>query len=155
MGSTPHKKYAQLSKKYGPIFSVTFGSLPIVVLNDLELIRKAFKNPIFQGRPKSVLAMSICNDGITFNEGRPWFEQRIFTLKVLRDLGFGKTSLEASIQEEVQGMINYFKTQTNKPISLKQTFEIAVINTLWYIVCSKKYSLDDPEALYMHKLCYE
>jgi 26-hydroxylase len=28
MGSDPHKQYGKLGKKYGRIFSVTFGSLP-------------------------------------------------------------------------------------------------------------------------------
>jgi cytochrome P450 len=63
--------------------------------------------------------------------------------------------LESSIHEEVEDLIAFFKTQVGKPISLKHTFEIAVINTLWNIVASKKYKLDDPEAIYMHKICYE
>ena len=36
----------------------------MVVLNDFELIQKAFKDEIFSGRPKSVLLIQIKRDGM-------------------------------------------------------------------------------------------
>ena len=40
--------------------------------------------------------------GIMFSNGKEWQEQRRFTLKNLRDFGFGKLSMEGLILEEVQ-----------------------------------------------------
>lgn len=47
--------------------------------------------------------------GLSFNYGRAWSEQRRFTLKVLKDFGFGKSSLEGSVKEECSRLIRYFK----------------------------------------------
>jgi len=42
----------KLSKKYGPIFSVDYGSYPAVILNNHELIRKVLSDGVTAGRPK-------------------------------------------------------------------------------------------------------
>lgn len=47
--------------------------------------------------------------GISFNDGPAWMEQRRFTLKVLKSLGFGKSSLEGLVREECTRLIGYFK----------------------------------------------
>jgi hypothetical protein len=47
--------------------------------------------------------------GITFNDEKAGYEQRRFTLKTLRDLGFGKQSMEKSIQDEVKELVEYFR----------------------------------------------
>ncbi len=36
--------------------------------------------------------------GIMFNDGPMWKEQRRFSLKILRDMGMGKRSMEALMQ---------------------------------------------------------
>jgi methyl farnesoate epoxidase/farnesoate epoxidase len=43
--------------------------------------------------------------GIFFSDGPFWVEQRRFTLHHLRDLGFGKSIMEALISEEVEDVI--------------------------------------------------
>lgn len=100
----------------------------MVILNDLETIKKAFRLDVFSGRPnKQVLAMALIKGGankcpkcdiinlmnfltgISFNDGPAWAEQRRFGLKVLKSLGFGKSSLEGSVREECSRLIGYFK----------------------------------------------
>ena len=39
--------------------------------------------------------------GIGFSRGRTWKEQRIFALRVLKDFGFGKSSMEDTLLDEV------------------------------------------------------
>lgn len=88
MGSTPHKKLGELGKEYGDIFSVHYGQYPyvyhliylegqspreitppgnclyrIVVLNSLPVIREAFRQDVFSGRPNHLLAMKLSMDG--------------------------------------------------------------------------------------------
>lgn len=108
MGSNPHKKLGEIGKKYGDIFSLYYGAYPIVVLNTLPIIKEAFRKDIFSGRPNHLLAMELSKDGITFNDGVAGYEQRRFTLKTLRDLGFGKESMEKLIEEEVKELIEHF-----------------------------------------------
>lgn len=53
--------------------------------------------------------ISISFSGITFNNGTSWQAQRRFSLKVLRDFGFGKMSMIASIQDEIKDLVEHFK----------------------------------------------
>ena len=39
--------------------------------------------------------------GLVFSRGQTWAEQRRFTLRVLRDFGFGKSSMEDTLLDEV------------------------------------------------------
>ena len=43
--------------------------------------------------------------GVIFTNGKEWTEQRRFLLKTLRDFGFGKTSMENLIIEEVNQFV--------------------------------------------------
>ncbi len=41
-------------------------------------------------------------EGVLFNHGKNWQEQRRFMLTTLRDFGFGKSGMEALINQEVK-----------------------------------------------------
>ena len=43
------------------------------------------------------------------SQGRHWSEQRRTTLKTLRDFGFGRLSMEETVQEEVQKFLNFLR----------------------------------------------
>ena len=65
-------------------------------------------------------------------------------MKHLKDLGFGRKSLDSVMIEEVDQLIDkLIKTQRNGVIEIHGTFNIAIINILWQIVASKRF---DPEA---------
>ena len=57
---------------------------------------------------------------------------RRFTLRALRDLGVGKSSLEDTIKDEVQIVLAEFDAQQGVPFDPKQLFDKAVSN----IICS-------------------
>jgi hypothetical protein len=44
-------------------------------------------------------------EGVIFNHGKKWQEQRRFMLHTLRDFGFGKSDMEGMINEEVSRFI--------------------------------------------------
>lgn len=46
-----HLYFKKLVEKYGPIFSISFGSKLTVVLSDYHIIRDSFRREIFAGRP--------------------------------------------------------------------------------------------------------
>jgi len=48
--------------------------------------------------------------GLTLNEGPAWLEQRKFMLKTLKNLGFGKSSLENVLADELETLLNYLKS---------------------------------------------
>ncbi|OXA43400.1 Cytochrome P450 2J3 [Folsomia candida] len=155
LGATPHKKLGEIGTKWGPIFSLYYGSYPIVVLNTLPMIKDALRRDTFSGRPNHLLAMKLSRDGITFNDGPAGYEQRRFTLKTLRDLGFGKQSMEKLVEEEVHELVDYFGKNTNKPIELKHIFGLFVINALWSILVGDKFSVNDVRIQELYRMCIE
>ncbi|KAF8792480.1 Cytochrome P450 1A2 like protein [Argiope bruennichi] len=50
----PYKKLTELSKIYGPVYSVRFGSTNIIVITDFELMKEAFWKDEFMGRPPTL-----------------------------------------------------------------------------------------------------
>jgi cytochrome P450 len=124
-----------------------FGNFPVVVLNDYKLIREAYAENVFAGRPQTNFIKERNfggNRGVLFADGKVWSEQRRFALKNLRDFGFGKKSMETAIMEEVKELISNFRKETGKPISSQNRFNVAVLNALWSILTGERHSHDDP-----------
>jgi hypothetical protein len=51
------------------------------------------------------LGLPISVPGLIFTEGPYWLELRRFTLRHLRNFGYGKTSMESLIMQEVDDLI--------------------------------------------------
>ena len=82
--------------------------------------------------------------GILFGSGQAWVEQRKFAIRNLRDFGFGKTSMEGLIMEEVKEVVDWIKRQNGKPIMLYRRLKLATLNALWAILSGERYEHDDP-----------
>lgn len=71
-----------------------------------------------------------------------WKEQRRFTTRHLRDLGFGKTSIEDQMMDEVGDLIkdieHSIQSSPDRVVDMKGIFQISVQNILWAIVAGKK-----------------
>ena len=78
-----------------------------------------------------------------------WQEQRRFTLRHLRDLGFGKSELEDQIINEVDELLSDIQSivasNPNGVLDLNGIFTVPVINTLWFTVAGTRYSRNDPK----------
>lgn len=103
VGREIHLTLTSLSERYGPIYQIFLGSIRVVVLNDASLVRQAFKQPVFSGRPDTQLTRILQGYGIVNSEGALWKEQRAFLHSALRKLGAkslmsGSNGLEAKIQ---------------------------------------------------------
>ena len=77
--------------------------------------------------------------GLLFNDGSSWKSHRRFSLKSLRDLGFGKSSLEHVLVEEADRMGEYFIEQKGQPFLVQSLFNLVILNVLWTIVANKRY----------------
>ena len=82
-----------------------------------------------------------------YSVGSEWQEQRRFSLKSLKDLGFGKSSMESLIHLEVNALNDSLFKDVGKPIDLKNRFNISVINALWTLISGRRYDLDHPDLL--------
>ena len=73
-----------------------------------------------------------------FANGQEWQEQRRFTLRNLRDFGFGKVSMEGLIQEEVEKCIEMLSQEAGKVTQLSLKLNIAILNALWKLLTGEK-----------------
>lgn len=79
--------------------------------------------------------------GITSTDGPLWQEHRPFTVKLLRNVGFGKTPMEREIQKQMFKLLNYIENNNCKPISPKSMVSNAVMNVLWKYVAGNFFKL--------------
>lgn len=85
----------------------------------------------------SLFPRNITFPGITFADGPLWKEHRQFTVKHLKNVGFGKTIMETEIQREMQRTVAFIKQQSNETISPKNILASSVMNTLWKYAAGK------------------
>ncbi|XP_016094679.1 cytochrome P450, family 2, subfamily V, polypeptide 1 isoform X2 [Sinocyclocheilus grahami] len=112
----PHIHLTKMSDHYGNIFSLRLGSLNTVVVNTYSMVKKTLIDHanIFTGRPTNdVIKRIIKCQGVTFNNGYSWKQQRRFTLSTLKYFGVGKRSLEVIIMEEYK-FLHQTITETNE-----------------------------------------
>lgn len=103
LGPEIHLTLTSLSQRFGPIYQIFLGGIRVVVLNDAALVRQAFKQTVFSGRPDTQLTRILQGYGIVNSDGALWKEQRAFLHSALRKLGAkslmsGSNGLEAKIQ---------------------------------------------------------
>jgi hypothetical protein len=70
--------------------------------------------------------------------GQFWQEHRRFTMRHLRDLGFGKTSIEDQMMGELKDLItdmeNSSQSDAQRVVDLKGIFQVSVLNILWAMI---------------------
>ena len=76
-------------------------------------MKELFAREDFSGRPVSKFLeenrfFGKLPQGILNTEGHQWITQRRFALKTLKDFGFGKKSLEATVNIEIDEIIRQF-----------------------------------------------
>ena len=69
--------------------------------------------------------------GVVFSQGSYWKETRRFLLRNLRDFGFGKSSMEELLQDEVQKLCQALSKTTDEPKDVMRVFNVSIINSLW------------------------
>ncbi|XP_014674000.1 PREDICTED: cytochrome P450 18a1-like [Priapulus caudatus] len=114
LGTKPHLALERLGRRYGPVFHVMMGKQPMVVVTDYRLIREAFSQPAFSGRPDMYLFRAIYEGtaseaffpGISFAQGHLWKVHRKFAMSVMKSLGVGHSRLQSLIQGEVDVLLN-------------------------------------------------
>lgn len=97
--------------------------------------------------------------GVFFTEGDLWKNQRRFTLRHLRDFGFGKQKMDEYIHEEVYILFDAISRITQKQsdpremgLDLLTIMPAVAINTLWYIIAGTKNDLADENFMHLTKL---
>ncbi|XP_042299562.1 cytochrome P450 2G1-like isoform X2 [Sceloporus undulatus] len=142
------KSLLKLSEKYGPVFTVYFGTRPVVVLCGHQAVKEALidKADEFSGRiTNPTLERTFDGYGVVFANGERWKQLRRFSLTVLRDFGMGKKSIQERIQEEAQFLLEEFRKTKEKPFDPTYFLSRAVSNVICSIVFGDRFDYEDKE----------
>ncbi|KAM4042297.1 cytochrome P450 2B11-like isoform 1-T1 [Anomaloglossus baeobatrachus] len=141
----PYKTYMELSKTYGPVFSVQIGMTKSVVLCGFDIVKDALVNhaDVFSDRPQILLKI-FNNYGIALSNGENWKVMRKFTLSSLRDFGMGKKTIEDKIIEEAKCLVQKMKSYGGKPFEDLDIINAAVANIIVAILLSHRFEYEDP-----------
>ena len=130
--------------------TVWMGFFPTIIIQDYQLAKDIFSRDEFSGRPLNHRHHGTTDGhplGLIWTQGKYWQEQRRFTMKHLKDFGFGRANLDIIIQDEASHLIEGLLSKSYVgDVLFDGTFDTAVINALWQIVASKRYDPDIPES---------
>ncbi|XP_028939368.1 cytochrome P450 2K6 isoform X2 [Antrostomus carolinensis] len=148
----------ELSKVYGPVFSVQMGLRKIVVISGYETVKEALVNQAdaFAERPKIPIFEDLTKgNGLVFANGKNWKVMRRFTLTTLRDFGMGKKAIEDRIVEEYGCLADTIRSQEGKPFDASKIINAAVANIIVSILLGKRFDYKDSRFLRLLHLTNE
>lgn len=127
------------------IIGFKLGSDKTISVSGYENVKKVLTSEEYDGRPDNFFirlrAMGTRN-GITFTDGEHWHEQRSFVMRHLRDVGFGKKTMERFILEELDDLLKFI--QKSGWVKREALFSPSILSVLWNLVAGKKLRREDP-----------
>jgi cytochrome P450 len=158
--SNPSIACHKLSKFYGDIIYIQFGLRSAVVVHGFESVQKIFHSDDFLERVDEAFSLDRTFGkplGLVTGRLDIWKESRCFTLKTLKEFGFGvKSSMEASLQLELQELCDHIsnKILNKQSIQAVGLFDAAVVNVVWSMVIGKRFSAEDPTMKHLVNLAH-
>ncbi|EHH25617.1 hypothetical protein EGK_21513 [Macaca mulatta] len=144
------KSLTNLSKVYGPVFTLYFGLERMVVLHGYEAVKEALIDlgEEFSGRGHFPLADRANRGfGIVFSNGKRWKEIRRFSLMTLRNCGMGKRSIEDRVQEEARCLVEELRKTKGSPCDPTFILGCAPCNVICSIIFHKRFDYKDQQFL--------
>lgn len=127
-----------------------FAKKYIVLIDDFDTSKQLLNNEVWIDRPSNDLLLERSYGkplGIIFVGGEGWREMRRFSMRTLRDLGYGKhKDMQSVIDDEVGFLLeNLEKTASSKDaiLDVKHLFTMPVLNILWSMVSSVRTGEDE------------
>ncbi|XP_054438996.1 cytochrome P450 1A1-like [Pteronotus mesoamericanus] len=166
LGDHPYLTFAEMRKKYGDVFLIRLGMVPVVVVNGMEMVKQVLhKNgEHFAGRPK-MHAFSFLAErkslSFSVNYGESWKLHKKIASNALRT--FSKTEaksstcsclLEEHIVDETAELVKVFADLTSKNGSFdpKNVITCAVANIVSALCFGKRYDHGDEGFLRIIKI---
>ncbi|XP_069764793.1 cytochrome P450 2C28-like [Narcine bancroftii] len=144
----PDRSVLQLSKKYGPVFTLWFGPRPAVVLCGFKAVKEALVNQAddFGARGTVPSIRKVTNGyGIASSNGRRSHQLRSFAISALR--GFRAKTLEAFVQEEAECLVEVIRKAGESPFDPSFQLTCATANIMCAIVFGNRFDYTDPKLL--------
>ncbi|XP_004427927.1 PREDICTED: cytochrome P450 2C19-like [Ceratotherium simum simum] len=149
------KSLINLSKVYGPVFTLYLGLKPTVVLHGYEAVKEALIDlgEEFSGRGHfPIFERTSKGKGIVFSNGKRWKEIRRFCLMTLRNFGMGKRSIEARVQEEARCLVEELRKTNASPCNPTFILGCAPCNVICSIIFQNRFDYKDKNFLNLLEL---
>nr|QTC11261.1 cytochrome P450 303A1 [Phenacoccus solenopsis] len=161
-----YKATAELARVYGPVVGLRVGKDRQVVCCGYEAIKEMLTKEELDGRPQGPFYETRTwgtRRGLLLTDEEFWQEQRRFVMRHLREFGFGKKTMSDLVQIEATSLVNMFeeklKYESDKNggaiVPMRDAFSVYVLNTLWSMLASIRYSPDDGELKSLQSLLTE
>ncbi|KAM5140183.1 cytochrome P450 2C18-like isoform 15-T15 [Callospermophilus lateralis] len=144
------KSLTNLSKAYGPVFTLYFGTRPTVVLHGYEAVKEALidHGEVFSGRGSFHLVDRASKGlGIILTTGSRWKVMRRFSVMTLRNFGMGKRSIEDRVQEEACCLVEELRKTESSPCDPTFLLGCAPCNVICSIVFHNRFDYKDKDFL--------
>lgn len=128
-----------LADRFGPVIGLIMGNKPFVLITDPKVAKQALSGDDLIGRPRDPLALEVrAHNGKFFGlflaDGDNWKHQRRFTLKVMKDIGIGRSISGDAMRFEADQLVQEFKTMVDRDVLMDGQFNIPVVNVLWFML---------------------
>lgn len=155
-----HHIWQHLSNRYGPIVGLRLGRDRLVIVSGKDAIRKFYNMSEFDGRPDGFFFRVRSFDqrlGLVFVDGQFQEEQRAFTMRALKQLGFGMNAMAATIESEAAEMVRYFTIKAGRgdSILMNEAFDVSMVNLIWTMVAGYRCELDDERLNSLKRYIHE
>ncbi|KAM8952506.1 cytochrome P450 2K4-like [Pelodytes ibericus] len=143
----PYLTLMELSKEFGPIFTIQMGMRKMVVLTGYETVKDALVNNAEEFGERAWVPIFDKMDhgkGVILSRGDNWKIMRRFLIATLRDFGMGKSPIEEKIIEECDNLNQQIASFEGKPFDNTVTLNSAVANIIVSITLGHRMGYEDP-----------
>ncbi|XP_058828153.1 probable cytochrome P450 305a1 [Topomyia yanbarensis] len=141
-----HGVFEYLSKKHHTkLVGMRLGREKVVAVLGYSLVKEALTNDNLCGRPDNFFTRMRTSGkrmGVTFTDGAYWEEHRCFIVRTLKEVGYGRNSMNELIKRELEEVIQIID-DLEGPVTSGQLFPISVLNVLWTLATGKRIERDD------------
>lgn len=138
-----YKRCLEIAKQHGPVFRLKIGVKDIVFLNDFDSIKDVLTRKDALNRTDNFLLDRTGVKGVLTLNGEAWQDNRRFCLHVLRDLGFGRKSMEEHIKDEVQYLAGKLLELDGSPVDIRKYLVPSMSNNITSLVFGQRYPFED------------
>ncbi|KAM6169966.1 cytochrome P450 1A4-like [Rhynchocyon petersi] len=161
LGEHPYLTFMEMRKKYGDVFLIKLGMVPVVVVNGMEMVKQVLlkDGEHFAGRP-NMQSFAVLAEGksLTFsvNYGESWKLHKKIASNALRTFSKAEAKsstcsclLEEHVTEEVSELVKAFRELTSKNggFDPRSVITCAVANVVCALCFGKRYEHNDEEFL--------
>ncbi|KAI4896634.1 hypothetical protein NFI96_029885 [Prochilodus magdalenae] len=144
----PYKHYAELSKRYGCIFTIWFANTPVVVISGYQALKDSMieMGEQFSGRSNYPQLMKVTNGyGLLVSSGERWKQLRRFSLTTLKNFGMGRRSIEDNVKEEARHLIQTVSTFGDSAFNPSELLSEAVCSVICTVMLGQRFKHGDPQ----------